>query len=138
MQLDNSIVSTAFNAIISAAVGAGVTVIGFRERLSLLKQQVDRNERDAANDKNFASAAMVEVRRDFQALCGSLSERAEDSRKADRELFERLYREGQKAFDASERRQRYVMELVTAIAKKSGIHHRLTDILLATPSEEET
>lgn len=136
MQIDSIAVNILVSSFISAVVGSGVTVIGFREKLSLVSLRVQQLEKDRDSDSKNAAAALLDVRRDFQALCSSLSDRANDSRTADRELFERLYRESQKSFDASERRQRYVMEVITAIARASGVTHRLSEQLLSTPPAE--
>jgi hypothetical protein len=120
-------ISTIFAAIVSAIVGSFVgsliTIAVFRSKLDsqaealnrFISQRIEDRENDRReNDRN---------RQEFRDLCHQTNV----ARERELEFIRREVSDFRNYIAATDRRQRFIMDLVTAIARKQGINHRITD-----------
>lgn len=119
----NEIGTQILAAIVSAAVGSLITIATFRSKLdshtSALATFVDQRKEDRDTDRRETER----LRQEFRDLCTTQNA----ARERELEFIRGEVRDFRTQIAASDRRQKYVMDVVTAIARKQGVHHRITD-----------
>ena len=116
--------ATLLAAIVSATVGGFVgsliTIAKFGSKIDAQAASLDGFVRQRGEDRANELRENERLRADFRDFCSNQNQQRE------REL-EFIRREFTSFRNVSDRRQRYMMELITAIARKEGITHRITD-----------
>jgi ATPase subunit of ABC transporter with duplicated ATPase domains len=121
----NEIVSQVLAAIVSAAIGSLITISVFRSKLDSHTQALATFVNQRAEDRQQDLRENERLRQEFRDLCNGQA----NQRNQELEFIRRQVDDFRREMTASERRQRYVMDVVTAMARKQGIHHRITDPL---------
>lgn len=120
----DQILATVLAAIISATVGGFVgsliTIARFGAKMEAQATALQSFVNQRAEDRETERRENERLRQDFRDFC------ANQNTQREREL-EFIRREFTSFRNISDRRQRYMMDLITAIARKEGITHRITD-----------
>ncbi len=129
IQILLTILAAIISAIVGGFFGSLLTIARFGSEIKLQAQSltnfVKQREEDRANERRDNET----LRNEFRDFCKSQDAQRE------REL-EFIRREFKDFRNISDRRQRYIMDVVTSIARKEGITHRLTDGLELTGNGE--
>lgn len=112
------ILAAVVSAIVGSFVGALITIAVFRSKLDSNTQAFEQFVEQRREDRDRDERESERMRQEFHNLCtGQVAARERDLEFIRRQVA------------ALDRRSLYVLDLVTAIAGKQGIHHRITDAL---------
>ena len=124
MNVAVQILLTVLAAIVSATVGGFLgsllTIAKFGSKIESHSQSLAGFVTQRTEDRENERRENESIRREFREFCAQQNEQRE------REL-EFIRREFRDFRSVSDRRQRYIMDVVTSIARKEGITHRITD-----------
>lgn len=129
VQILLTILASVISAIVGGFFGSLLTITKFGSRLELQAQQLTNFVTQRAEDRSKEKEENASLRQEFRDFC------AGQDKQREREL-EFIRREFRDFRNISDRRQRYIMDIVTAIARKEGITHRITDGLELNGDEE--
>jgi CHASE1-domain containing sensor protein len=123
-----TIIAAITSAIVGGFVGSLITIAKFGSKIDSQAMALQAFVTQRAEDRSNELRENERIRQEFREFCSSQNQQRE------REL-EYIRREFRDFRNVADRRQRYIMDMVTAIAAKAGITHRITDQL--TTGEDE-
>src|SRR5207253_1890179 len=108
------------SAVVGGFLGSLLTISKFGSKLETQAQSLDGFVRQRAEDRENERRENDRLRQEFRDFCSQQNE----SRERELDFIRREFRDFR---NVSDRRQRYIMDVVTSIARKEGITHRITD-----------
>ncbi len=125
IQILLTILAAIISAIVGGFFGSLLTIARFGSEIKLQAQALANFITQRQEDRQKEKEENAALRQEFREFCTAQNGQRE------REL-EFIRREFKDFRNISDRRQRYIMDVVTSIARKEGITHRLTDGLELT------
>lgn len=122
VQILLTILAAVISAIVGGFFGSLLTITKFGSKIDLQAAALDGFVRQRNEDRQRESAENERLRNEFREFCTSQN----TARERELEFIRREFRDFREITD---RRQRYIVDVVTAIAQKNGITHRITDFL---------
>lgn len=122
VQILLTILAAVISAIVGGFFGSLLTITKFGSKIDLQAAALDNFVKQRNEDRQREQTENSQIRQEFRDFCTSQN----TARERELEYIRREFRDFREITD---RRQRYIVEVVTAIAQKSGITHRITDFL---------
>lgn len=120
----NEFLAQIIAGIVGAALGAASAIALFRSRLDTHSQALETFSKQRTEDRETDRRENDRMRIEFRDLCTNQnSERARELQFIQREVAD-----FRNQIASTDRRQRAILDIVSAIARKHGVNHRLTDI----------
>lgn len=130
--MDNIIVQillTILAAIISAGIGGFlgslITIAKFGSKIELQAQSINQIEKARQQDRENDRRENERMREEFRSICADTNK----AREKELEFIRREIGDFRSFINASDRRQRLILDLTVDIARKNGVTHRVTDLL---------
>lgn len=120
----NEILSQIIAGLVGAAIGAGSTIALFRSKLDQHSAALETFSEQRREDRDQDRRENERLRQEFRDLCTNQN----NARERELEFIRREVADFRLQIASSDRRQRAILEMVGAIARKQGVHHRITDL----------
>jgi hypothetical protein len=128
LQILLTVLAAIISAIVGGFFGSLLTIAKFGSKIDLQAQSLNNFVNQRIEDRQNEQRENAKLREEFREFCAGQNTQRE------REL-EFIRREFRDFRNIADRRQRYIMDVVTAIAAKEGITHRITDQLANSSGE---
>jgi E3 ubiquitin-protein ligase DOA10 len=120
----NEFLAQIIAGIVGAALGAASAIALFRSRLDTHSQALETFSKQRTEDRETDRRENDRMRIEFRDLCTNQN----NERARELQFIQREVADFRNQIASTDRRQRAILDIVSAIARKHGVNHRLTDI----------